>query len=105
MRRIKKEKVIKEVEVTLEDKIICDLCAREGEYDWHEDGYPMRMDESDIYMKGAVKIKQEKGESWDSDEGDTTKQWFDLCPDCWESVLKPFLVSKGATCYKKEINW
>src|SRR5688500_4648892 len=79
----------------------CDICGRaakdaenwSGESRYDIDGTTVEM-----------KVTRDKGTSF-PDGGQRTSTRFDICPQCFEQVLVPFLESKGAKPTVDEVDW
>lgn len=83
----------------IEDKVICDLCKKEGKFgSWEESRF--EINETEI----SIKITQKEGYSY-PDCGRCDKYEIDLCPDCFKNVLVPFLESKGADIRQECLDW
>lgn len=81
-----------------EDYVLCDVCRQskgnsgyENEIRWGEKTYDIN----------RTTVCYENGSSF-PEGGYKTREIYHICPDCWESVLKPFLASKGATVIEEE---
>jgi hypothetical protein len=87
MRVYKKEKVEQEVLAHIQ----CDLCGTITEDSaWYADG--------DSGCKHTVEICHQKSESY-CDCGNGTNRCVDLCPDCFEKKLVPWVESQGGTVH------
>lgn len=67
--------------------VTCDICGRKATSDdWSEESY------------GVDEIRIERRHGQQFPEGDfTVLSSFDLCPDCWENKLLPWMQEQGAT--------
>ena len=71
---------------TVLDAMVCDICKKEYPPGWHESrGNPYSF-ETEV---SCVKIF----DSWD--DHDQSGWSFDICPECMESVVRPFVESFG----------
>ena len=81
----------------------CDICGKVStEYDsfnscfnWSEESY---------YHKKMVQIFLENRYNY-IDSGSSQKEFFEICPDCFENKVVPFLESLGAKKYTEERDW
>ncbi len=81
-------------------ELACDLCGRKAERPQGRDWATNWMD----IAKTAVSIK--RGFAGDDNEGGHSETVeFDICPSCFETVLAPFLQSKGAKPRLEEVEW
>lgn len=78
----------------------CDLCGKKawsGD-DWKPGCYDVL--ETDV----TVTVKKREGVNYP--EHHDVEEWdIDLCPDCFETKLVPWLQSQGAKIEKKEESW
>jgi hypothetical protein len=80
-------------------KTICDLCGTESQkYGWDSSIY--ERNETEI----SVSVVHEHTESY-GDSGFTNKFAVDLCPDCFQKELIPWLKSRGAQIQETEFDW
>lgn len=74
------------------DEIKCDLCGAGG-------GVPHNLDGTNWaalnYDVDATMITRETGDSF-PEGGTNTIETFDICGDCFENKLKPWMASQGA---------
>lgn len=91
----KKVKVIEEHEQFVAR--VCDLCGRRtSQYnDWEID-----VDNN----TERVEISKELGSNY-PEGGSGTKVSCDLCPVCFDTVLRPFLESKGVVFKEEDVWW
>jgi hypothetical protein len=95
---VKGKRVVPQHDEDITVKYVCDLCHKEAPKPWSK-GWA----ESD-YEVAEVEIRLKTGNR--SPEGGYGEyRFFDLCPDCFNSILVPFLQGKGAQCYKEEWDW
>ena len=84
---------MKEMQVKDYVKMTCDLCKRETKkHDWGEG----------IFDVDEIEIKRYKGTSY-PDGGCGTEIKVDICPDCFENKLVPWL--KSQNCAITEKHW
>lgn len=80
-------------------RVTCDICNKEApcpddnECRWSGKGYEV----------DKIIVKRECGESY-PEGGHLEIEEFDICPECFETKLLPFMISQGAkstkhTCY------
>lgn len=84
-------------EHTFCDKILCDLCGKQGIGDSWESGY-YECNETEV----EVTIHQKDGHTYQGG-GDGYQYTVDLCPDCFKDRLIPWLNSQGANL--KPVEW
>ena len=74
----------------------CDLCGKKSKYaDWSSDDYGVA--ETEL----SVKVVHKSGESYpEASFGKTVD--IDLCPECFQEKLIPWLKEQGATINEKE---
>jgi hypothetical protein len=77
----------KEVEI----KTVCDLCNKEIHNSLHN------VDE--------VTIERKHGNNYGADGGNITTDSVDLCGECFDKNLVPWLKSQGVTIRSKECDW
>jgi hypothetical protein len=101
MRTCKTETITRKPEkrVVLE-QIKCDLCGKvgvhgnnDGESNWSKD-----------YNFDNVMIKHETGSNY-SEGGHKEMEFFDVCPDCFETKIKPWFLSQGVQPQNSETDW
>lgn len=80
-----------------ETVLICDLCGAESH---HRDNWS-----DEPYSFAEVEINSNYGDRYPNMEGYKTEVFFDLCPNCFDNVLVPFLKSKGAEPQEKTTDW
>lgn len=73
----------------------CDICKEKGDYD----GFSERP-----YEIHSVKIQYKYGASY-PEGGHLTREYFDICPTCFEREVVPFLESLGCKKYEEESDW
>ena len=77
----------------------CDLCGIEAKAgNWDSSSYGIN--ETEI----EVKIKQRKGEAF-PECGHGTEFMVDMCPDCFQNKLIPWLISQGAEITQRNWEW
>jgi len=91
--KIGEERTVKQV---FNIAIKCDMC---GKISNRGDGWGKH-----IYEEKSTTIEYDKGEIY-PDGGYLEKLSIDLCPDCFEKVLIPFLKSKGVDCEFEDVSW
>jgi hypothetical protein len=69
----------------------CDLCQQ-------------RIVEPAVYKLDEIQVHRHEGTSY-PEGGWGTDQNFDICPECWDEMLVPWLVSKGAVLTPTEWDW
>lgn len=81
-------------------ELTCDLCGAKAKNrdDWGSGHY--ERDEVDV----EVRVRREKSETYGG-EGTQCITFVDLCPNCFEEKLVPWLKSQGATIQTKENDW
>lgn len=82
-------------------KRTCDLCRKEsrgGETEW--DCATYEINETEI----TIKIAQKDGASY-PEGGSGTKYDIDICPDCFNNKLIPWLISQGANIKQEDWDW
>lgn len=72
---------------TVVDFITCDLCGEKIEEERH--------------MIDEVEVRHHSGENW-PEGGSGTDTSFDICSDCFNNQLVPWLKSKGCSPQVKE---
>lgn len=79
------------------DKVICDVCGAEtgGDSNWAKSNY---------YKFDEVTIERRYGERY-PEGSSTTEQEYDICPECFEQKIVPFLKGLGAEIQEKEIDY
>ena len=75
---------------------VCDLC---GERVGGDDGWG-----EGLYDVEEVEISYETGSNY-PDGRDTHKISYDICPDCFQNKLQPWLKSQGAEPREEDIGW
>jgi len=89
--RIEK-KVTYEATRTVCEKLVCDLCGRETtQSDWH----------TDLYDTKETKISYRDGKCYPG-EGFGTEYSVDLCPECFQEKLIPWIKSHGGQVREEE---
>ena len=91
-----------EVPARVEDVVVgleCDMCGKVVQRDrW---GYETsEIDE--VLVK--ITMRRKTGESW-PDGGFQKEQEIDICPQCWDETIAPFLKSKGVDPEIVESEW
>lgn len=77
----------------------CDLCAKLV----HRDRWGFESSEiNDVLVK--ITMHRKTGQSW-PDGGFQREQEIDICPNCWDEIVMPFLVSKGVEENVVETEW
>ena len=90
MQHLKNIKIpAKTIEVV--DYKTCDLCQQ-------------RIVEPDSYQVDEIKLQRHAGSNY-PEGGWGTDQKFDVCPDCWEKKLVPWMVSQGAPLIITDWDW
>lgn len=90
-----KEKTIKQV-----DKILCDICKKEGTEDY--DGTKWTRG---TYCVNNTIIEHKIGSDYGADGKYTKTKYFDICSDCFISKVVPALESLGAVMYQETSDW
>ena len=70
----------------------CDMCQK-------------KIQRTGPYEVLETEISIETGESYGSEGGSTTTTYADLCQECFEGRLIPWLQSQGVTMQTKESDW
>lgn len=81
------------------DKVLCDLCKKEGIEDYDGNKWDKRF--STI---NNTQIEYREGSNY-PDGGYKETQYFDICDECFLTILKPYLESLGAICYTENSDW
>lgn len=83
-------------QVKVEDKIVCDLCGKQGEdgHDWKRGLYDVA--ETTVQLRNGTRFPE---------GADITEYDLDICPECFEDKLIPWFKSQGGTVRKKEIDY
>jgi len=72
-------------------KVTCDICGNET-------------GKTGQYEKNEVTVEHQEGTTYPEGSNiDITS--FDICPECWETKLIPYLESLGAKKLTRNINW
>jgi len=78
--------------------LICDLCRKQSTShatkDWGENTYDI----------AETKVTMKRGYAY-PDSGETVQTEFDICPECFETKLIPWLTSQGAAPQVQEADW
>lgn len=92
----------REVPARVEEVVVglkCDLCEKTVKRDrWGFETYEI----NDVLV--SIKMHRKTGESF-SDCGFQQEQEIDICPNCWDEVIMPFLKSKGVDPEIVEMDW
>lgn len=86
-------------EITVLDNVACDLCgkiAKSG--DWGSSLW--EVNETEIEMT----VRQKDGISF-PEGGHGTKYEVDICPDCFNTKLIPWLESQGCNAKRDDWDW
>lgn len=95
----KHEKVTSTVTKEVLVETTCDLCGKVAKSgDWQSSTY----DEDDTEVTVTVRARQA---ITGYDYGDVTEQYVDICPECFQNKLIPFLESEGAVIQKREYDY
>lgn len=80
------KRIQRSYEDVIQDQLVCDVCKKSTAMaDWS----------NRCHERKEVTVEYRHGDTYP--EGDFTKLvTFDLCPDCWEKHLVPFMASLGA---------
>lgn len=81
---------------------VCDICGKVSKIDDY-DGIDWS-DDIDGYLKKFVTIKKETKHSY-PEGGDCEEEYFEICDECFDNKVVPFLESLGAKKYLKEYDW
>lgn len=82
------KKSVRQVEVV--DTITCDFCQQEIKKRWHQVAEAqIEMREGHVYPEG----------------GRTVNTWVDICTQCFQTKLIPWLEGQGITTHEEEIDW
>lgn len=80
----------------------CDICGKETK---REDDIEDTLNWSKgTYQSNMVQIFHETKTNY-PDGGGSEKEYFEICPDCFDNKVKPFLESLGAKLYNSENDW
>lgn len=80
---------------TIIDKYICDLCGSQSKDDnWVKGTYEV----DEISVSRITGVRYPEG-------GNVTVETFDICPNCWETKLVPWMKSQNASPRVKEIDY
>lgn len=91
---------VKEVETKTEE-MYCDFCGKKADRcDWSDGTY--RLDDTEI----RVSIRHKRGECYPECSWGTLTR-VDLCPECFQNVLMPFIVknSKERRIFDEEYDY
>jgi len=91
------KKTVVEVERSILERLVCDLCGEEAKGGVWERG-------KGIYNINDVTINHVWGVSY-PDDACGEKIEFDICPDCFDNKLVPWMESQGACVGKEEWEW
>jgi len=108
MRKYKKEKQTKTVDVTVMEFVKCDFCGEEVPCPDANTG-GIWSNEVDWSTRGGFEICEteisfSEGESY-PEGGSKTTLSFDICPKCFEEKLIPWAKSQGAEVTEVESDW
>lgn len=100
-----KDKIIPAVPEKIDkvfSKASCDICGKVSEKDEYDgiDWYDYR----DSWRHTFVTISKEEklnGPGY----GNSETSYFEICDDCFDNKVRPFLESLGAKMYTKERDW
>ena len=95
--KIYKTKTITEEKIIF-DKLVCDICKRESNHRSWASGFDV--DETEV----KVSIKHRTGESY-PEGGWGDKIEVDICPECFDNKLIPWLRSEGVEIEETEWDW
>lgn len=87
--------------------IVCDICHKEFEVYQNDSSYSNFLDTFDREESiniNKTSVRHVKGYTC-PDGGNEAGIQYDVCPDCFETKLKPFLDSLGAVPTNIEIDW
>lgn len=102
MRTYKKEIIERKPEEReILKEIKCDLC---GEVGTDGDKYEGKSCWGIDYVLNDIVISHTTG-FMSPDGCDKETEFFDICPNCWESKIKPWFLSQGVNPQKSEIDW
>ena len=105
MRKYKKEKQTKTVDVTVMEFVKCDFCGADvpklsangdwkNEVDWTTGGFEVC----------ETEISFREGDSY-PEGGNWITLRFDICPKCFKEKLIPWAKSQGAEVTEEESDW
>lgn len=98
MRTYEEKEVTRKHKVT--SAIICDLCRKKNpligydEDNWNEE----------LYEIAKTTVSIEIGTSY-PEGGSSTIRRMDICPECFETKLIPWLQSQGVVMTETELDW
>ena len=92
------KRTVPEYEVSRHTKTTCDLCGAVSDSPDNWAGEPYAIEETEL----TVCVKHKDGTEYHHGEGYGTIYDVDLCPECFEKKLIPWLVSQGAKVERKE---
>lgn len=81
----------------------CDICGKEAKSTEGIDDC-LNWSKSHLYESNTVQIFNERKTNYPG-SGSSDKNWFEICPDCFDTKVKPFLESLGAKQYNTEYDW
>lgn len=83
------------------DKVICDICKKEGTNYWNEGNKWVKGN----YCVNNTIIEHKIGNDYGADGKDIITKYFDICNDCFDNKVVPALESLGAVMYEEESDW
>ena len=90
-----KKVVVPETTREVLDFIVCDLCEEKAfGGDWAEGSYRV----------SRTSVSMEDGDSY-PEGGNIIKTSYDICPECFENKLMPWLAEQGAMPAEIESDW
>jgi len=100
----KYKEVTKTTTTTVLDELSCDICGKVADgNEWEGTSvWDYTMDETEVRVR--VTVRQKEGTIF-PEGGDGTAYEIDICPDCFKTVLVPFLRSKGAVIEETKWEW
>ena len=81
---------------------VCDICGKVSKIDDY-DGIDWN-NGNEVFLEKFVTIKKETKYSYPSG-GDGKQEYFEICDECFDDKVVPFLESLGAKKYFKEYDW
>lgn len=103
MRTEVKETKTEQVTRIVEYIVHCDLCGRKAEgRGWDSSTWGSGYDHKEVEIE--VKIKKQEGEHYP--EGSSGTEWLiDMCPECFQKKLVPWMISQGAKIEEKDYDF
>lgn len=101
-----KDKIIPAVPEKIDkvfSKASCDICGKVSEENDY-DGIDWKNNQ-ECYEHTFVTISKENKTLYPNNDGNSETSYFEICDDCFDNKVRPFLESLGAKMYTKERDW